>query len=94
MSPKDLLKNVPYSTILDKNVKKNAPFMFNFGIISSKARFTKDTPPPPSPLKTMLKGDRYISAPDLTTLTREGWGRGGANMMLNSPGGSSVSKKL
>ena len=30
----------------------------------------------PPPLKTMLKGDRNISAPDLTTLTREGWGKG------------------
>ena len=31
------------------------------------------SPPPP---KTMLKGHRNISGPDLTTLIGEGWGRG------------------
>ena len=41
------------ATILDKNVKKNARYMFNFRILPSKARFTQDTPPPPK--KTMLK---------------------------------------
>ena len=46
----------------------------------------------PPPLKTILKGDRNISAPDLTTLTRKGGG--GGTMMLNSPGGSPVSKKV
>ena len=74
MSPKDLLKNVPYSTILDKNVKKNAPCMFNFRLLPSKPGSLKIlTPlPPPPQKKTILKGDRNISAPDLTTLTREG----------------------
>ena len=41
------------NTILDKNVKKNARYMFNFRILPSKARFTQDTPPPQK--KTMLK---------------------------------------
>ena len=31
---------------------------------------------PPPHKKKMLKGDWNISAPDLTTLIREGWGRG------------------
>ena len=35
------------TTILDKNVKKNARSMFNFRILPSKARFTQDTPPSP-----------------------------------------------
>ena len=43
-----------YATILDKNVQKNARYMFNFRILPSKARFTQDTPPSP-PKKTMLK---------------------------------------
>ena len=34
------------NTILDKNVKKNAPCMFNFRILPSKAEFSQDTPPP------------------------------------------------
>ena len=75
MSPKDLLKNVPYSTILDKNVKKNAPCMFNFRLLPSKPGSLKILTSPP-PQKIILKGDRDISAPDLTTLTREGWGEG------------------
>ena len=54
MSPKDVLKNVPYSTILDKNVKKNAPCMFNFRLLPSKARFTRDTYP--SPAKNNVEG--------------------------------------
>ena len=41
------------NTILDKNVKKNARYMFNFRTLPCKARFTQDTPPPPQ--KTMLK---------------------------------------
>ena len=57
------------NTILDKNVKKNAPCMFNFRILPSKAQFSQDTPPQK---KTMLKGEQNIFAPDLTTLTREG----------------------
>ena len=40
------IKN-PQSTILDKNVKKNARCMFNFRILPSKARLTQDTPPSP-----------------------------------------------
>ena len=75
MSPKDLLKNVPYSTILDKNVKKNAPCMFNFRLLPSKPGSLKILTSPPTK-KIILKGDRDISAPDLTTLTREGWGEG------------------
>ena len=75
MSPKDLLKNVPYSTILDKNVKKNAPCMVNFRLLPSKPGSLKILTSPPSK-KIILKGDRDISAPDLTTLTREGWGEG------------------
>ena len=39
-------------TILDKNVKNNARYMFNLRILPSKARFTQDTPPSE---KTMLK---------------------------------------
>jgi len=54
MSPKDVLKNVPYSTILDINVKKNAPCMFNFRLLPSKARFTQDTNP--SPPKNNVEG--------------------------------------
>ena len=50
--------------------------MSNFRILLSKARFTQDTPPTPSKRKTMLKGGRNIVAPDQTTLTREGWGKG------------------
>ena len=61
-------------TILDKNVKKNTPRMFDFRILPSKDRYTQDTSP--SPQKTMLKGHRNISGPDLTTLIREGWGEG------------------
>ena len=43
--------------------------------------FTPKTPTlkilsPPPPKKTMLKGHRNISGPDLTTLIREGWGEG------------------
>ena len=75
MSPKEELQNVPYSTILDKNVKKNAPCMFNFRLLPFKPGSLKILTPPP-PKKTILKGDRNISAPDLTTLTREGWGEG------------------
>ena len=54
MSPKDVLKNVPYSTILDKNVKKNAPCMFNFRLLPSEARFTQGTYP--SPAKNNIEG--------------------------------------
>ena len=50
--------------------------MSNFRILLSKVRFTQDTPPTPSKRKTMLKGGRNIVAPDQTTLTREGWGKG------------------
>ena len=49
--------------------------MFNFTILASKAQFTQDTPPPKKK-KTMSKGEQNIFAPDLTTLTREGWGVG------------------
>ena len=76
MSPKEELQNVPYSTILDKNVKKNAPCMFNVRLLPSKPGSLKILTPPPK--KTILKGDRNISSPDLTTLTREGWGEGPA----------------
>ena len=62
------------NTILDKNVKKNTPRMFNFRILHSKDRYTQDTSPLPQ--KTTLKGHRNISGPDLTTLIREGWGEG------------------
>ena len=63
------------NTILDKNVKKNTPRMFNSRILHSKDRHTQDTSPSP-PKKTMLKGHRNIFGPDLTTLIREGWGEG------------------
>ena len=42
-------KNVPYSTILDKNVKKNAPCMFNFRLLPSKPGSLKILTPPPRP---------------------------------------------
>ena len=42
------------TTILDKNVKKNACCVLNVRILPSTARFTQDTPPSP-PQKTMLK---------------------------------------
>ena len=51
MSPKDVLKNVLYSTILDKNVKKNAPCMFNFRLLPSKPGSLKILTPPPPPKK-------------------------------------------
>ena len=51
MSPKDLLKKVPYSTILDKNVKKNAQCMFNFRLLPSKPGSLKILTPPPPPKK-------------------------------------------
>ena len=35
------------NTILDKNVNKNARYMFNFRILPYKAQFTQDTPPSP-----------------------------------------------
>ena len=58
MSPKDLLKNVPYSTILDKNVKKNAPCMFNFRLLPSKPGSLKILTPlrPPPPKKNNIEG--------------------------------------
>ena len=61
------------NTILDKNVKKNTPRMFNFRILHFKDRYTQDTSPSP-PKK--LKGHQNVSGPDLTTLIREGWGEG------------------
>ena len=65
------------NTILDKNVKKNTPRMSHFRILHSKDPYTQDTfPSPPPQKKTMLKGHRNISGPDLTTLIREGWGEG------------------
>ena len=64
------------ATILDKNVKKNTPGMFHFRILHSKDPYTQDTFPSPPPKKTMLKGHRNISGPDLTTLIGEGWGEG------------------
>ena len=73
MSPKDVLKNVPYSTILDKNVKKNLVCLI-LDYYPLKLGSLKVLTPPP--LKTILKGDRNISAPDLTTLTRKGGGGG------------------
>ena len=35
------------NTVLDKNVKKNTPRMFNFRILHSKDRYTQDTSPSP-----------------------------------------------
>ena len=51
------------ATILDRNVKKNAPCMSHFLILPSKAQFTQDTYPTP-PKKTILKCGRNIFAPD------------------------------
>ena len=60
------------STILDKNVKKNARFMFNFRILPSKARLTQDTPPSP-PKKQCWSVARTFLQP-----TKQHWpGRGG-----------------
>ena len=43
----NLILQQKVSTILDKNVKKNARCMINFRILPPKARFTQDTPPFP-----------------------------------------------
>ena len=60
------------NTILDKNVKKNARYMFNFRILPSKARFTQDTPPSP-PKKQCWSVARTFLQP-----TKQHWpGRGG-----------------
>ena len=60
------------TTILDKNVKKNARYMFNFRILPSKARFTQDTPPSP-PKKQCWSVARTFLLP-----TKQHWpGRGG-----------------
>ena len=56
MSPKDVLKNVLYSTILDKNVKKNAPCMFNFRLLPSKPGSLKILTPPPPQKKNNIEG--------------------------------------
>ena len=79
------------ATILDKNVKKNTPRIFDFRILHFKDRYTQDTSPSPQK-KTMLKGHRNISGPDLTTLIRGGGG--GATMVLNSLGVSPVHNKV
>ena len=62
-------------TILDKYVKKNTPRMFHSRILHSKDWYSQDISPSP-PQKKMLKGHRNISGPDVTTLIREGLGRG------------------
>ena len=62
------------NTILDKNVKKNTPRIFHFKILHSKDRYSQDTSP--SPQKNNVEGSRNTSGPNVTTLVREGWGRG------------------
>ena len=70
----DLFLSPFLPAILDKTVKKNALVYLILEYFPLKPGSLKILPLPPK--KTMLKGDRNILAPDLTTLTREGWGEG------------------
>ena len=59
-------------TILDKNVKNNARYMFNLRILPSKARFTQDTLP--SEKNNVEVWPEHFCC--LLNNTREGWGKG------------------
>ena len=77
------------NTILDKNVKKNTPRMFNFRILHSKDRYTQDTSPSP---KNNVEGSPEHFWSRLNNTDQGGVG-GGATMMLNSLGVSPVHNK-
>ena len=57
-----------------KMLRKIHLVCFILEYFTPKTRTLKILSPPPK--KTMLKGHRNISGPDLTTLIREGWGEG------------------
>ena len=78
------------ATILDKNVKKNARYMFNFRILPSKARFTQDTPPSPQKNNVEVWPEHFCSL--LNNIDQGGVG-GGVTMVPNTQGGSPVCKK-
>ena len=78
------------ATILDKNVKKNARFMFNFRILPSKARFTQDTPPSPPKNNVEVWSEHFCSL--LNNIDQGGVG-GGVTMVPNTQGGCPVCKK-
>ena len=79
------------NTILDKDVKKKTPRMFNFRILHSKDRYTQDTSP--SPPKNNVEGSPEHFWSRLNNIDQGGVG-GGAMMILNSPGVSPVCKKV
>ena len=76
-------------TILDKNVKNNARYMFNLRILPSKARFTQDTPP--SKKKNVEVWPEHFCCL-LNNIDQGGVG-GGVTMVPNTQGGSPVCKK-
>ena len=78
------------TTILDKNVKKNERYMFNFRILPSKARFTQDTPPSPQKNNVEVWPEHFCSL--LNNIDQGGVG-GGVTMVPNTQGGSPVCKK-
>ena len=78
------------NTILDKNVKKNARYMFNFRILPSKARFTQDTPPSPPKNNVEVWLEHFCCL--LNNIDQGGVGRG-VTMVSNTQGGSPVCKK-
>ena len=75
------------NTILDKNVKKNARYMFNFRILPSKARFTQNTPPSPQKNNVEVWPEHFCCL--LNNIDQGGVG-GGVTMVLNSQGRSPV----
>ena len=72
------------NTILDKNVKKNARYMFNFRILPYKARFTQDTPPSPQKNNAEVWPEHFCSL--LNNIDQGGVG-GGVTMVPNTQGG-------
>ena len=78
------------NTILDKNVKKNTPRMFNFRILHSKDRYTQDTSP--SPQKNVEGSPEHFWS--RLNNTDQGGVGGGSTMMLNSLGVSPVHNKV
>ena len=78
------------ATILDKNVKKNARYMFNFRILPSKARFTQDTPPSPQKNNVEVWPEHFCCL--LNNIDQGGVG-GGVTMVPNTQGGCPVCKK-
>ena len=78
------------ASILDKNVKKNARYMFHFRILPSKARFTQDTPPSAQKNNVEVWLEHFCCL--LNNIDQGGVG-GGVTMVPNSQGGSPVCKK-